>query len=67
MVSEAEKPSTNCFFLPHQRVVRQEKETMKLHIVFNGSAKSDSDVSLNDCLSKGTNQTPLVFDILLRF
>ena len=64
VVPEVEKASANCFFLPHYGVVRQEKETTKLRIVFNGSGKSDSGVLLNDCLSKGANQTPFVF---LRF
>ena len=66
LVPEAEK-ATNDFFLPHHGVIRQDKLTTKLRIVFDGSAKSDCGVSLNDCLFKGINQTPLVFDILIRF
>ena len=55
------------FYLPHHGVVRQQKETTKLRIVFDGSAKTKSNLSLNDCLAKGPNHTPLVFHILLRF
>lgn len=36
--------------------------------MFDGSAKSDSrSCSLNDCLEKGSNLTPLIFDVLLKF
>ena len=53
--------------MPHHGVIRQDKDTTKLRIVFDGSAKADNNVSLNDCLSKGPNHTPLILDILLRF
>jgi len=55
------------FYLPHHGVVRRDKETTKLRIVFDGSAKTKSNVSLNDCLAKGPNHTPFFFHILLRF
>ena len=48
LVPEAKWVIANCFFLPHHGVVRQEKQTTKLCIVFDGSAKSDDNVSLND-------------------
>ena len=67
VVPESEEMIKDCFFLPHHGVVRQDKDTTKLRIVFDGSAKTDNKVSLNDCLSKGPNHTPLIFDILLRF
>ena len=38
------------YFLPHHGVIRQDKETTKLRIVFDGSAKpSEDDLSLNEC------------------
>ena len=44
------------YFLPHHGVIRQDKETTKLRIVFDGSAKpSEDDLSLNECLEKGPN------------
>ena len=64
---------TNCnensgHFLPHQGVIRQDKETTKLRIVFDGSAKpSEDDLSINDCLERGPNSVPLLFDIIIRF
>ena len=53
-------------YLPHQPVIRQDKETSKVRIVFDASAKSMGP-SLNDCLYKGPQLTPLIYDILLRF
>ena len=63
-VQEGEKHS---FYLPHHGVLRQDKETTKLRIVFDGSAKTESNTSLNDCLDKGPNHIPLIFHTLLRF
>lgn len=55
-------------YLPHHGVIKEESSTTKLRVVFDASAKSKKDVpSLNDCLMKGSNYTPLLYDILLRF
>ena len=53
-------------YLPHRDVIREDKDTTKLRIVFDASAKGNGP-SLNDCLKKGPQLTPLLFDILLRF
>lgn len=55
-------------YLPHHGVMKEESSTTKLRVVFDASAKSKKNVpSLNDCLMKGSNYTPLLYDILLRF
>jgi len=42
-------------YLPHHGVVRPDKQTTKLRMVYDGSAKTTSDtVSLNDCLKTGS-------------
>ena len=62
------KQSSLCHYLPHHGVRRVDKETTKLRIVFNGSAKADRRLfSLNDCLNKGPNRIPHIFDMLLKF
>jgi len=53
-------------YLPHHAVVRQDKKTMKLRVVYDASAKS-TDPSLNDCLYTGPKFDQKIMDILLRF
>ena len=62
------KVLSGCHLRPHHGIIREEKETTKLRVVFDGSAKDGvKDLSLNDCLEKGTNTTPHILDILLKF
>ena len=54
--------------LPHHCVIRQDKQTTKLRIVYDGSAKMKTDsISLNDCLETGPNLIPKLFDVLITF
>ena len=53
-------------YLPHHAVIKEQKQTSKVRIVFDASSKVKGP-SLNDCLHKGPQLTPLLFDILLRF
>nr|XP_022911183.1 uncharacterized protein LOC111422213 [Onthophagus taurus] len=55
------------YFLPHHGVIRESSSITKLRVVFNGSQKTTTGVSLNDCLFSGPKlQTELV-DVLLRW
>ena len=53
-------------YLPHHAVMRRDKQTMRLRIVYNALAKSGG-VSLNCCLYTGPSMSKNIFDILLRF
>ena len=53
-------------YLPHHEVVRLDKSTTKVRVVFDASCKRDGP-SLNDCLYAGPPLTPLIFDVLRRF
>ena len=53
-------------YLPHHAVVRQDKETTKVRIVYDASARSTGP-SLNDCLYAGPKFNQKRLDILLRF
>ena len=53
-------------YLPHHPVIRTDKSTSRVRIVYDASAKRD-DPSLNDCLETGPNTLPQIIDILLRF
>ena len=55
-------------FLPHHGVLRSDRTTTKLRIVYDGSAKCpETNQSINDCLETGPNFIPDLFDILLKF
>ena len=53
-------------YLPHRAVLRDDKLTTKLRVVFDCSAKSKNGRSLNDCLWKGENLVQQLFEVLLR-
>ena len=58
-VNKEECRSQYC--IPHHGVLRADKQTTKLHVVFDGSAEANQgDFSLNECLEKGPNLTPYI-------
>ena len=52
-------------YLPHHAVVRKDKATTKLRVVYNASARSNGP-SLNDCLNPGPKFDQKILDILSR-
>ena len=52
-------------YLPHRGVVKEDKSSTKLRVVFDASAKLTGELSLNDVLYKGPCLTPLLYDVLL--
>ncbi|KAL9954863.1 hypothetical protein ACROYT_G042448 [Oculina patagonica] len=67
-VPELDDDQAPMHFLPHHGVIRSDRETTKLRVVFDGSAKSDkSTASINECLEKGPNLVPHLFDIVVKF
>ena len=60
------KPAGTVHYLPHHPVIRTDKSTSRVRIVYDASAKRD-DPSLNDCLETGSNTLPQIIDILFRF
>ena len=54
-------------YMPHRGVIREDRETTKLRIVFDASSKIKGEPCLNDFLYSGPCLLPYLFDILLRF
>ncbi|GFR01505.1 uncharacterized protein TNCT_225481 [Trichonephila clavata] len=54
------------FFLPHHGVLRVGNRTRPLRVVFNGSQKTNLDISLNDVLCKGGVIQDDLFSKMLR-
>ena len=66
--SSKELNNEDVHFVPHHGVIRKNRETTKLRIVYDGSAKSPGQqLSLNDCLPTGPNYIPQLADVLVRF
>lgn len=63
--SDLNKPEH--FYLPHHCVLKESSVTTKLRVVFDGSAKTTSNVSLNNILMVGPNIQQDMFSIMTRF
>ena len=57
----------NTYYSPHREVIRTDRQTTKLRVVYDASSKCKNETSLNEYLDPGPNLVPLIFDILLRF
>lgn len=54
------------YFLPHHAVIKNSSNTTKVRVVYDGSAKTSSGVSLNDTLKVGPTIQNTLFDIIIR-
>ena len=55
-------------YLPHHSVIRDDKDTTRVRIVFDASAKvTQNSPSLNNVLHVGPSLVPKIVDILIRF
>ncbi|GFQ70872.1 DUF1758 domain-containing protein [Trichonephila clavata] len=60
-------PDSQGFYLPHHAVIRSDKTTSRLRIVFDGLAHENGHSSLNQSLYTGPNLHPNMLELLLRF
>ena len=65
-VGDSEVTSNVIHYLPHHAAIRHDKETTKVRVVYDASARS-SGPSLNDCLYTGPKFNQRILEILLRF
>ena len=67
MVIGEELPSGDRIrYLLHHAVIRRDRQTTKLRVVYDASAKSEGS-SLNECLHVGTEFNQIILEKLLRF
>ena len=64
---DLEAPPNCVFYLPMHAVKKESSSTTKIRAVFDASAKSSSNVSLNDILLVGPTVHSSLLDVLLRF
>lgn len=55
------------YYLPHHAVMRESSTTTKLRVVFDGSVKTTSGLSLNDCCLVGPTLQPDLFDTFMKW
>ena len=65
--TELEEEIVVTFYLPHSGVFKESSVTTKLRIVFDGSCKTSTGYSLNDCLLPGPQFEPDLLALLLKF
>lgn len=65
-IEAPDKPAIS-YYLPHHGVFKQDSITTKLRVVFDGSAKSSTGVSINDLQMIGPTVQDDLFSILIRF
>lgn len=53
--------------MPHTPVIRKDKSTTKIRIIFYASYKDKRAKSFNDCLFSGANLNLNILEFLLRF
>jgi len=63
---EVAKEMGTVHYLPHRPVVREDKDTTKIRVVFDASCDTNGP-ALNDCLYSGPNLLAKIFDVLIRF
>ncbi|XP_043642439.1 uncharacterized protein LOC122612720 [Drosophila teissieri] len=65
--AQVEESPDTCFYLPHHAVIKLDSLTTKCHVVFDGSGKDSSGVSLNDRLHIGPPIQRDLLGVCLRF
>lgn len=64
-VSSYDDEPSNVYYLPHHGILREDRYTTKLRVVFNGSSQTSTGISLNDILHSGTKLQADILNVLL--
>ena len=67
-VPENDENQAQTHFLSHVSLIRTDRETTKVRVGFDGSAKTDrSTAFIKKCLEIGPNLVPHLFDVVIKF
>lgn len=58
---------TQSLYLPHHAIIREDKDTTKLRVVYDASAKGSNGYSLNDCMLIGPTLQPDLRSLLIKW
>ena len=67
VIAKTQTDPQKIFYLPHHAVLKPDSMTTKLRVVFDGSMRTSTGVSLNDTLYRGPVVQSDIFSILSRF
>ncbi|XP_064486116.1 uncharacterized protein LOC135398662 [Ornithodoros turicata] len=67
VVDERVETQNPIYYMPHSAVIREDRVTTKVRVVFDASSHAPSCPSLNECLDKGVCLNPDILQLLLRF
>lgn len=67
LIEEPEKTKERAVYLPHHPVIREDKTTTKVRVVFDASCKNKNGVSLNDTLLVGPTLQPDLRHLILNW
>nr|XP_013189920.1 unnamed protein product [Amyelois transitella] len=66
-LASSKMPIDQYYFMPHHPVIREHSQTTRLRVVFDASAKTSLNLSLNDVLYNGPTVQRKLFEILVLF
>lgn len=66
-ISDDLPAARQAYYIPHHAVLKEDSLTTKLRVVFDGSCKTTSGISLNELLLVGPTIQQELFSIVLRF
>lgn len=66
-VTENDKPHREAIYLPHHAVIREDRSTTKVRVVFDASCRNENGVSLNDLLMTGPTLQPELRHLIMRW
>jgi hypothetical protein len=64
---KSQEGRNTCYYLPHHPVFKGTNSTTRTRVVFDGSAKTSNEMSLNDILQVGPTVQPDLYSIVFRF
>ncbi|XP_063540322.1 uncharacterized protein LOC134749332 [Cydia strobilella] len=67
LVTEPDHKKREAIYLPHHAVIREDKSTTKVRVVFDASCKYDEGISLNDQLMTGPTLQPELRHLIMRW
>ncbi|XP_063988162.1 uncharacterized protein LOC135168158 [Diachasmimorpha longicaudata] len=66
-MSKATDTSSLSFYLPHHAVIKENRLTTKVRVVFDGSSKTSNGISLNETLMVGPTIQDHLFSLIIQF